>query len=94
MPVRIQYAQIHILLLIFILTFILNFSQIIYFTMGIFILLICHNMSHQLTHTINELNIEWITNLKIHHNKHHFRNQHAYYGIAMTLWDYPFRTRG
>jgi sterol desaturase/sphingolipid hydroxylase (fatty acid hydroxylase superfamily) len=52
---------------------------------------VCYDMLHYATHHFAMKRGLWLW-LKQYHLRHHYRDDHAGYGISSPLWDYVFRT--
>jgi 4-hydroxysphinganine ceramide fatty acyl 2-hydroxylase len=52
---------------------------------------VCYDMLHYATHHFGMKRGVWLW-LKQYHLRHHFKDDHAGYGISSPLWDYVFRT--
>jgi sterol desaturase/sphingolipid hydroxylase (fatty acid hydroxylase superfamily) len=51
-----------------------------------------YDMIHYATHHFSMKRGVWLW-LKQYHMRHHFKDDHAGYGVSSPLWDYVFRTR-
>lgn len=54
---------------------------------------LCYDMIHYATHHFSMKRGVWLW-LKQYHMRHHYKDDHAGYGVSSPLWDYVFRTRG
>ena len=52
---------------------------------------ICYDMLHYATHHF-QMKRGVLLWLKQYHLRHHYKDDHAGYGISSPLWDYVFRT--
>ena len=52
---------------------------------------VCYDMLHYATHHFSMKHGIWLW-LKQYHLRHHYKDDHAGYGISSPLWDYVFRT--
>lgn len=52
---------------------------------------VCYDMLHYATHHFPMKHGIWLW-LKQYHLRHHYKDDHAGYGISSPLWDYVFRT--
>ena len=52
---------------------------------------VCYDMLHYAVHHFPMKRGVWLW-LKQYHLRHHYRDDHAGYGISSPLWDYVFRT--
>jgi 4-hydroxysphinganine ceramide fatty acyl 2-hydroxylase len=52
---------------------------------------VCYDMLHYATHHFPMKRGIWLW-LKQYHFRHHYKDDHAGYGISSPLWDYVFRT--
>ncbi len=53
---------------------------------------LCYDMIHYATHHFSMKRGVWLW-LKQYHMRHHYKDDHAGYGVSSPLWDYVFRTR-
>lgn len=53
---------------------------------------LCYDMIHYATHHFSMRRGAWLW-LKQYHMRHHYKDDHAGYGVTSPLWDYVFRTR-
>ena len=52
---------------------------------------VCYDMMHYAIHHFSMKHGAWLW-LKQYHLRHHYRDDHAGFGISSPLWDYVFRT--
>ena len=59
---------------------------------GFTLAVISYDGIHYYCHFGPETSIGWLKNLRIHHLKHHYRNQNVNFGVTNTFWDKIFGT--
>jgi 4-hydroxysphinganine ceramide fatty acyl 2-hydroxylase len=80
------------LAIIFYVVFALIFSQFSPAIFAGFILgYVCYDLIHYATHHRAMRSGVWLQ-LKQYHLSHHYKDDHAGYGVSSPLWDYVFRT--
>lgn len=69
-----------------------EYMSALMFMMGYMSYMVLYDVLHYSCHFAPETNIRWLKRLRIKHQKHHFRNPNANFGVTTSLWDSLFAT--
>jgi len=82
----------NLIILAYMYSYIINYLKTALLLAGFIITMSLYDQLHYYCHFGPYVNISWLKKLKLHHLKHHYRDNTRFFGVTNTFWDKVFGT--